>query len=132
VTFDELKPNKVLRGPIFPEPVEVIVTVPMGDAVKLFGRGVQTGKVVDIILTPEKLALLQTTPDTEPVATGDKRTVACQLGEQLSQMTNHYLLMTATPHKGKHRWTERIPNPLPARRSATARCGLEPALQRRD
>jgi superfamily II DNA or RNA helicase len=62
----DLKPSKILRGPVFPEPVEVLATVPMGDAVKLFGRGVHTGKVVDIILTPDKLALLQTSPDVEP------------------------------------------------------------------
>lgn len=66
MTFDQLKPNKILRGPIFAEPVEVIVMVPMGAAVKLVGRGVQTGKVVDIILTQDKLNLLETTPDTEP------------------------------------------------------------------
>ncbi len=30
----------------------------------------------------------------------DKRTLAYQLGERLSKMTDHYLLMTATPHKG--------------------------------
>ena len=30
----------------------------------------------------------------------DKKTLAYQLGEQLSKMTDHYLLMTATPHKG--------------------------------
>jgi superfamily II DNA or RNA helicase len=66
MTFDQLKPNKILRGPLFAEPVEVIVTVPMAGAVKLVGRGIQTGKVVDIILTEEKLKLLATTPDTEP------------------------------------------------------------------
>jgi hypothetical protein len=33
--LDELKAGKVLRGPIFPEPVQVIVVVPMGDGVKL-------------------------------------------------------------------------------------------------
>ena len=66
MTFDQLKPNKILRGPVFAEPVEVIVTMPMGAPVKLVGRGVQTGKVVDIILTAEKLKLLETTPDTEP------------------------------------------------------------------
>ena len=66
MTFDQLKPNKILRGPLFAEPVEVIVTVPMAAAVKLVGRGVQTGKVVDIILTEEKLKLLETTPDTKP------------------------------------------------------------------
>lgn len=30
----------------------------------------------------------------------DKKTLAYQLGESLSTMTDHYLLMTATPHKG--------------------------------
>lgn len=30
----------------------------------------------------------------------DKKTLAYQLGEQLAQITDHYLLMTATPHKG--------------------------------
>jgi SNF2 family DNA or RNA helicase len=30
----------------------------------------------------------------------DKKTLAYQLGEHLSEMTDHYLLMTATPHKG--------------------------------
>jgi len=30
----------------------------------------------------------------------DRKTLAYQLGEALSNMTDHYLLMTATPHKG--------------------------------
>ena len=30
----------------------------------------------------------------------DKKTLAYQLGESLSRMTDHFLLMTATPHKG--------------------------------
>lgn len=30
----------------------------------------------------------------------EKKTLAYQLGESLSRMTDHYLLMTATPHKG--------------------------------
>lgn len=30
----------------------------------------------------------------------DKKTMAYQLGEALGEMTDHYLLMTATPHKG--------------------------------
>ncbi len=33
-------------------------------------------------------------------ASADKKTLAYQLGEALSAMTDHYLLMTATPHKG--------------------------------
>jgi superfamily II DNA or RNA helicase len=31
---------------------------------------------------------------------GDKKTLAYLLGEKLSEMTDHFLLMTATPHKG--------------------------------
>ena len=31
---------------------------------------------------------------------GDQKTLAYQLGEKLSEMTDHFLLMTATPHKG--------------------------------
>src|SRR5260370_32222329 len=33
-------------------------------------------------------------------ASADKKTLAYKLGEALSEMTDHYLLMTATPHKG--------------------------------
>ena len=33
----------------------------------------------------------------------DKKTLAYQLGEALSERTDHYLLMTATPHKGDPR-----------------------------
>ena len=35
---DQLKPNVIVRGPIFPEPVQVITTTPMGDSVKLVGK----------------------------------------------------------------------------------------------
>src|SRR2546428_773840 len=66
MTIDHLKANKVLRGPIFPEPVQVIVTIPMGSAVKLVAKGLNTGKVYEPVLTPEKLALLETSPDEEP------------------------------------------------------------------
>src|SRR5437867_7176391 len=64
--LDQLKPNKVLHGPIFPEPVQVIVTIPMGDAVKIVAKGVNTSRVYEPILTPDQLAALETTPDTEP------------------------------------------------------------------
>ncbi len=33
-------------------------------------------------------------------ASEDNKTLAYKIGEQLSEMTDHYLLMTATPHKG--------------------------------
>lgn len=63
---EDLKPNKILRGPIFPEPVQVIMATPMANAVKLFAKGLHSSRLYDPILTPEKLALLESTPDTEP------------------------------------------------------------------
>src|SRR6266446_2765917 len=66
MTIDQLKADKILRGPIFPEPVQVIVIIPMGDAVKLVAKGLNTSRVYEPILTPDKLAALETTPDTEP------------------------------------------------------------------
>jgi hypothetical protein len=47
---DDLRPDKILRGPLFPEPVQVIVTMPIWAGVELIGKGLQTGKVVDISL----------------------------------------------------------------------------------
>jgi hypothetical protein len=63
---EALKPNKILRGPIFPEPVQIIVCVPMGDAVKLIASGLSTSRVYEPVLTPDQLTALETTPDTEP------------------------------------------------------------------
>lgn len=41
-----LKTNMIVRGPILPEPVQVIVTIPMGDSIKLIGKGLRTGQVM--------------------------------------------------------------------------------------
>ena len=64
--LDQLKPNVIVRGPILPEPVQVIVTVPMGEAVKLIGKGLTTGIVHEPILNAAQLAQLTATPDNEP------------------------------------------------------------------
>jgi len=66
MTINHIKPNAILRGPIFPEPVQVIVVVPMGDALKLIAKGLQSSRVYEPILTAEQLAALESTPDTEP------------------------------------------------------------------
>jgi hypothetical protein len=46
--------------------VQVIVTIPMGDAVKLVAKGLNTSRVYEPILTPDQLSALETTPETEP------------------------------------------------------------------
>ena len=59
----ELKPNVIVRGPIFPEPVQVIVSIPMGASVKLVGKGLVTGQVHEPILDAAQIATLEATPD---------------------------------------------------------------------
>ncbi len=63
---DQLKPNTVVIGPIFPEPVQVIATIPMGNSVKLIGKGLNSGQVHEPVLSPEQLARLEATPEAEP------------------------------------------------------------------
>src|SRR5271165_3624940 len=66
MVLDQLKPNVIVRGPIFPEPLQVIVAIPMGDSVKLIGKGLDTNLVHEPILSPEQLAQLEATPEKEP------------------------------------------------------------------
>lgn len=66
MTIEQLRPNKVLRGPIFPEPVQVIVVIPMGSSVKLIAKGLHTSRVYEPILTPENIAALEGSPDVSP------------------------------------------------------------------
>jgi superfamily II DNA or RNA helicase len=63
---DQLKPNVIVRGPILPEPVQIIVTIPMGASVKLVGKGLNSGQVHEPILNAEQLATLEATPESEP------------------------------------------------------------------
>jgi hypothetical protein len=63
---EELKPNITLYGPLFPEPVQVIITLSMGTSVKLVGKGVRSNAVYEPILSPEQLAHLTASPAQEP------------------------------------------------------------------
>ena len=36
---EELKQNVTVYGPLFPEPVQIILAVPMGCSIKLIGTG---------------------------------------------------------------------------------------------
>lgn len=64
--LEKLKPNIIVRGPLFPEPVQVITTIPMGDSLKLIGTGVQTNQTYQPVLSLEQLASLELSPETEP------------------------------------------------------------------
>ena len=62
----DLKPGLIVRGPMLPEPVEVLVVQPLGEGVKLTGAGQKTGQVHQRVLHAQQLALLEATPETEP------------------------------------------------------------------
>src|SRR6266540_3531177 len=62
----DLKPNHIVRGAIFPEPVKILTTIPIGDAIKLIGEGIETGRVHQPILTAEQIATLEISPDKDP------------------------------------------------------------------
>src|ERR1700731_2197541 len=64
--IDQIKPNVIVRGPIFPEPVQVIVSIPMGHSVKLVGKGLITGQVHEPILNAEQVATLEASPENAP------------------------------------------------------------------
>ena len=68
----QLAPNVLLRGPLLPEPIKVLLTVPFGPSYKLVGQGLLTNQVHQLILTVEQLALLEATPEREPFD-GDAR-----------------------------------------------------------
>ena len=66
VSVETPKPGAIVRGPIFPESVQVIVCVPLGNSVKLVGKGLDSGQVYEPILDAEQLASLQVSPDQPP------------------------------------------------------------------
>ncbi len=61
-----LKSGCIVRGPIFPEPVQVIVCTPLGDSLKLIGKGLDSGRVYEPVLDVEQLALLTLSPESPP------------------------------------------------------------------
>ena len=67
-----IKPGSIVTGPTLPEPIEVLATVPMGESLKVIGRGRNTGMTHDPVLTPAQLAQLTVSADREPFD-GDAR-----------------------------------------------------------
>ena len=67
-----LRPGSIVRGPTLTEAVVVLALVPLGDSVKIIGRGLQTGLTHDPVLTPDQLGRLSVSADLEPFD-GDAR-----------------------------------------------------------
>jgi len=67
-----VKAGAIVSGPTLPEPIEVLATVPMGDSLKVIGRGRSSGMTHDPILTASQLAQLTISAEREPFD-GDAR-----------------------------------------------------------
>src|SRR5579871_4586233 len=63
---EELKQNVTVYGPLFPEPVQIIIAIPMGNSVKLIGKGVRSSTVYEPILSADQLAQLHASPVQKP------------------------------------------------------------------
>src|SRR5438874_9411008 len=62
----ELKPGIIVRGPVLPEPIEVLVVTPLGNAIKIVGAGQKTGQVHQRVLPLDQLQFLDATPERAP------------------------------------------------------------------
>lgn len=62
----QIRKGSVVRGPMLPEPIEVVHTVALGTSLQLFGKGLQSGKFHDPILAPEHVAQLVVSSDRPP------------------------------------------------------------------
>lgn len=52
-----IKPNVIIRGSIFPEPVQIVTSIFMGNSTKIIGKGLHCGKVHEPVLDDEKIAI---------------------------------------------------------------------------
>ncbi len=66
MNHDDLKPGAVVRGPVFPEPIVILVVQKLGDSIKVVGAGQRTGQAHQRVLSLDQLALLEATPEKEP------------------------------------------------------------------
>ncbi len=63
---DQLKPDIIVKGPLFSEPVHIIAAKPLGKSIKVEGRGLRTGMSVQAILYPAQIELLEASPEGAP------------------------------------------------------------------
>jgi superfamily II DNA or RNA helicase len=54
----ELRTGTIVSGPVLPEPIEILAIMPLGDATRVIGKGLQTGLARDIVLSPAQIAQL--------------------------------------------------------------------------
>jgi superfamily II DNA or RNA helicase len=63
---EQLRQGITIAGPFIPEAMEVLAVIPFGTSLKVIGRGIKTGKSYDPVLSPEQIAQLTVTGESEP------------------------------------------------------------------
>ena len=63
--YENLKPHSRIQSPAFPETIEVIMAQPLGNAVKIHGFGLTSGKSYKRILNETDLIELKISPESE-------------------------------------------------------------------
>jgi superfamily II DNA or RNA helicase len=71
-TDTTVRPGVIIIGPTLPEPVEVLAVAPMGESLKVIGRGLNSGLTYDPVLSPQQLSQLSVRSDRVPFD-GDAR-----------------------------------------------------------
>ncbi len=59
----ELKANSIVRGPVFPEAVQIIMVTAVGESFKIVGKGLSTNQYYDPVLNINQLAQLNISPE---------------------------------------------------------------------
>src|SRR5262245_27401760 len=72
IANNQIRPGSLISGPTLPERVEVLAIVPMGESLKVIGRGWKTGLTYDPVLNSSQIAQLSISADREPFD-GDAR-----------------------------------------------------------
>ena len=72
IMHNSIKPGSLVSGPTLPERIEVLAVVPMGQSLKVIGRGLKTGLTYDPVLSTAQIAQLTISAECEPFD-GDAR-----------------------------------------------------------
>jgi superfamily II DNA or RNA helicase len=64
--MEDIKADAIVRGTLFPEPVQVIVCKLLGDSIQLVGKGLDSGRVYEPILDAGQVATLAVSAEKPP------------------------------------------------------------------
>lgn len=71
--IEKLKPSIIIKGPMFPEPVEIVLVEPLKSSIKIIGRGIDSNTFYQPILSEKDLSNLVIGPDSENFSGNGKK-----------------------------------------------------------